>query len=103
INEALFLSEREEHNMGILLDNIHEEYSKNMDDFSKKIIISQIEVLLNYADRYYKRQFITRERSNHELLTRFEELLEMYFDETDDKERGLPTVQYFCEKLNTTP
>src|SRR5690606_18362832 len=103
INEALFLSEREEDSMGILLDSILEEYSRNMDDFSKRIIISQIELLLNYADRYYKRQFITRERSNHELLTRFEELLELYFNETNDRERVLPTVQYFSEKLNKTP
>ncbi|HLV46420.1 MAG TPA: helix-turn-helix domain-containing protein [Flavobacterium sp.] len=103
INEALFLSEKEEDSVRILLDSIREEYSKNIDDFSKKIIISQIELLLNYADRYYKRQFITRERNNHELLTRFEELLELYFNETSDKERGLPTVQYFSEKLNKTP
>lgn len=103
INEALFLSDEEEYNMGILLDNIREEYSKNMDDFSKKIIISQIELLLNYADRYYKRQFITRERSNHELLTKFEELLELYFNEKNDRQRVLPTVQYFSEKLNKTP
>ena len=103
INEALFLSDEEEYNMGILLDNIREEYSKNMDDFSKKIIISQIELLLNYADRYYKRQFITRERSNHELLTKFEELLELYFNEKNDRQQVLPTVKYFSDKLNKTP
>ncbi|MDM1296877.1 AraC family transcriptional regulator [Sphingobacterium sp. N143] len=103
INEALFLSDEEEYNMGILLDNIREEYSKNMDDFSKKIIISQIELLLNYADRYYKRQFITRERSNHELLTKFEELLELYFNDKNDRQQVLPTVKYFSEKLNKTP
>src|SRR5690606_41268407 len=102
INEALFLSEKEEDSVRILLDSIREEYSKNMDDFSKKIIISQIELLLNYADRYYKRQFITRERNNHELLTRFEELLELYFNETNDRQQVLPTVKYFSDKLNKT-
>ena len=75
INEALFLSEKEENSMIGIMKNIQEEYHTNIDQFSQNIIIAQIELLLSYADRYYQRQFITRKISNHEILGRLDELL----------------------------
>ncbi|MFD0795447.1 hypothetical protein ACFQZX_17630 [Mucilaginibacter litoreus] len=68
INEALFLSEKEEKKINTIIQNIREEYDGNIDNFSKEIIISQLETLLNYAERFYNRQFITRERSAHQIL-----------------------------------
>jgi AraC family transcriptional activator of pobA len=65
IHEALFLSEKEEAMINHIIQNIQQEYRSNIDKFSKQIIISQIESLLSYADRFYHRQFITREKSNH--------------------------------------
>lgn len=67
-NEVLFLSEKEEGIMDGLLRNIQSEYLSNMDKFSENIIISQIGLLLNYAERYYERQFFTRKKANHQVL-----------------------------------
>ncbi len=103
VNEALFLSEKEEQMMMDLLKSIRHEYRANIDKFSQKIIISQIELLLNYAERFYERQFITRKISNHQILSRLEQVLSDYF--TDDKliEKGLPTVQWVSGCLNLSP
>ncbi len=100
VNEALFLSEKEENTLSDIIANIKQEYKANVDKFSKQIIISQIEVLLNYSERFYNRQFITREKSNHQILERLEKILANYFDNNDLISRGLPTVQYVAESLN---
>src|SRR5690606_41728066 len=68
VNEALFLSEKEEEILNNIIQNIKQEYHMNIDKFSKDIIISQIETLLNYSERFYNRQFITREKANHQVL-----------------------------------
>ena len=75
LHEALFLSEKEEATIASIIQNIRQEYHSNIDKFSKGIIISHIEALLNYADRFYHRQFITREKANHQVLERLENLL----------------------------
>lgn len=80
VNEALFLSEKEEKTLNDIIENIKQEYHTNIDKFSKQIIISQIESLLNYSERFYNRQFITREKSNHQILGRLENLLDEYFE-----------------------
>jgi AraC family transcriptional activator of pobA len=67
------------------------------------VIVSQIELLLNYCDRFYNRQFITRKHASHELLIKLEMLLSDYFRDQHAKEMGLPTVQYLSEQLNVTP
>ena len=67
------------------------------------IIISQIELLLNYCNRFYKRQFITRKAVNSDLLQKLEELLDNYFTDEKSLLRGLPTVQYISETLNVSP
>lgn len=103
VNEALFLSEKEEATINNIIQNIQQEYHSNIDKFSKQIIISQIESLLNYADRFYNRQFITREKANHQILDRLEKLLSEYFNSGDLIKRGLPTVGHIAEQLNLSP
>lgn len=103
LHEALFLSEKEEAIINDIIRNIEQEYHANIDKFSKQIIISQIETLLNYSERFYNRQFITREKSNHQLLERLEKLVADYFNSDDLINRGLPTVQYVAEQLNLSP
>jgi AraC-like DNA-binding protein len=103
LHEALFLSAKEEATIINLILAIEQEYSANIDRFSKQIIISQIEGLLNYADRFYHRQFITREKANHEVLDQVETLLNDYFNSPDLIERGLPTVRYVAEYLRLSP
>ncbi|WP_299522077.1 AraC family transcriptional regulator [Winogradskyella sp.] len=103
INEALFLSEKEETMMGDLLQNIQREYQSNIDKFSQNIIISQIELLLNYAERFYERQFITRQIVNHKILDGLETLLKDYFKADSLIEKGLPTVQWVADHLNLSP
>lgn len=103
VNEALFLSDKEETIINSIVENIKQEYHSNIDKFSQDIIISQIETLLNYADRFYQRQFITRKISNHQILDRLEKLLSDYFNSIDLAIKGLPTVQYISENLNISP
>jgi len=103
VNEALFLSEKEEATMTGILQNIQQEYHANIDKFSQDIIIAQIELLLRYSERFYQRQFITRKISNHAILNQLEELLTDYFNSDDLVERGLPTVQSVAEALHLSP
>lgn len=100
VNEALFLSEKEEDIINGIIHNIRHEYDSNIDKFSKQIIISHLENLLSYAERFYNRQFITREKGNHQILEQLEELLSNYFNNDDLISKGLPTVQYISDNLN---
>lgn len=102
VNEALFLSEKEEKTLNEIVENIREEYHSKVDKYSRNIIISHIETLLSYAERFYSRQFITRERANHQILDRLENLLNEYFAD-DVISKKLPTVQYVAEALNISP
>lgn len=101
-NEALFLSKKEENTMLGVIENIRQEYHENIDEFSQDIIISQIDTLLNYAERFYRRQFITRKVSNHKILDQLEKLLNGYFN-SDNFDDGLLTVQSVAENLNVSP
>ena len=103
VHESLFLSAKEEAILIHIFQNIQQEYHANIDRFSKQIIISQIESLLSYADRFYHRQFITREKANHQLLEKLETILENYFSSDELVTKGLPTVQYISETLNVSP
>jgi AraC-like DNA-binding protein len=100
VNEALFLSEKEEATLNAIVKNIQQEYNANLDKFSQNIIISQIETLLNYSERFYQRQFITRKVSNHKILDNLEKILDEYFD--NENNFGLPTVQYIAGSLNVS-
>ena len=101
-NEALFLSDKEEVTLNVIIQNIQKEYHSNIDQFSQSIIISQIETLLNYADRFYQRQFFTRKISNHQILDRLEKLLTEYFNSDGIVSKGLPTVEYIAESLHVS-
>lgn len=103
VNEALFLSEKEEHTLNGIVGNIRQEYHATIDKFSKQIIVSQLESLLNYSERFYNRQFITREKENHQVLNKLEKLLSDYFKSEDLVSKGLPTVQYVAESLHVSP
>lgn len=103
VHEALFLSDKEEGVLQNIIDNIKQEYHSNIDRFSQNIIISQLETLLNYAERFYQRQFITRKITNNQLLDRLDKLLRGYFQGDDLLNKGLPTVQYVADALNVSP
>ncbi len=103
VNEALFLSDKEENVINDIVENIKNEYHANIDKFSQDIIISHLETLLNYAERFYGRQFITRKITNHQILDRLEKLLSDYFNNDDLVTKGLPTVQYISDNLNVSP
>lgn len=103
LHEALFLSEKEKAIVAGIIRNIEQEYHSNIDKFSKQIIISQIESLLSYAERFYNRQFITREKGAHQILALLEGLLTDYFNQEDLIDRGLPTVQLIAEQLHLSP
>ncbi|GAB3768290.1 helix-turn-helix domain-containing protein [Spirosoma horti] len=103
VNEALHLSDKEEAMMTMLIGQIEQEYRSTIDSYSQDVIVSQIELLLNYANRFYNRQFITRKNASHDLLTKLEDILSDYFDHKQVQEMGLPTVHYLAEKLNVSP
>ena len=103
LHESLFLSAKEEAVINGIQQNTQQELDANIDRFSKPIIISHLENLLNYADRFYHRQFITREKSAHQVLDRLETLLDDYFNGDDVVKRGLPTVQYIAGELHLSP
>jgi len=103
VNEALFLSEKEETVITDIFLNIQREYHSNIDKFSQNIIIAQIELLLNYCERFYQRQFITRKKSSHQILERLETILDDYFNNDNLIEKGLPTAQYMANALNVSP
>ncbi|MGZ3898972.1 MAG: helix-turn-helix domain-containing protein [Bacteroidia bacterium] len=103
VNEALYLSEKEEATIISIMQNVEQEYRSNIDKFSQDIIIAQIEVLLNYSERFYQRQFITRKISNHKILERLEDMLAGYFNSDALPKKGLPTVEYIAETLNVSP
>ncbi|WP_421797895.1 helix-turn-helix domain-containing protein [Haliscomenobacter sp.] len=99
-SEALHISARERQIVLECFHKIKEELERGIDKHSKMLIVSNIELFLNYCIRFYDRQFITRENLNKDILTRFEHLLEAYFDSDLPQSLGLPTVAYCAEKLN---
>ena len=103
VNESLFLSEKEEETIIGIMQNIHRETHANIDKFSKQIIMSQLESLLNYADRFYNRQFITREKSNHQVVDRLEKVLTNYLKSGQPAIKGVPTVNDIAALLHISP
>lgn len=102
VNEALHLSEKEQATMEGIMKNIEEEYNHSIDLFSHDVMISHLELLLNYSNRFYNRQFITRKSASNDLLTKMESLLNDYFNSDKLVENGLPSVQYFANQLNVS-
>lgn len=101
VNEALHLSEKERDTIIAVFRTMQDELSNRIDDFSQDVIVSQVELLLNYANRFYKRQFITRKPFSNALLENVEQLLEEYFVHSTKK--GIPTVQLLAAQLNMSP
>ena len=99
VNEALHLSEEERSIVMDCLKIIRMELEHGVDKHSKTLLVNHIELLLNYCMRFYGRQFITRGKTNRDVLTRFENLLDEYFESTLAEQDGLPTVKYFADKL----
>ena len=99
VNEALHLSEEERSIVMDCLKIIRMELEHGVDKHSKTLLVNHIELLLNYCMRFYERQFITRCKTNRDVLTRFENLLDEYFESALAEQDGLPTVKYFADKL----
>ena len=102
VNEALHLSPKEEQNIKSIFRNIETEYQNNQDEFSKEIILSHLDALLKYADRYYKRQFLNRKEINKALFTLFKEILDDYFASNQLEENGIPTLDWIADKLSVS-
>ena len=94
MSEALHLSEDERNIMTDCLKIIRMELERGVDKHSKTLLVNYIELLLNYCMRFYERQFATRSHSNRDVLTRFEGLLDDYFEGELAERDGLPTVKY---------
>ena len=98
----MHLSPKEEHIIKSVFRNIETEYQNNQDEFSKEIIVSHLETLLKYADRFYKRQFLNRKEINKALFTRFKEILNEYFESNQLEEKGIPTVEWLAGQLGVS-
>ena len=99
VSEALFLSAKEKEIIANLLTTIANELDNNIDHFSQDVLVSQIELLLNYSNRFYNRQFITREAINHDIVTSLDKLLDNYFEKENSLKNGLPSVKYISTAL----
>ncbi|HEU4575060.1 MAG TPA: helix-turn-helix domain-containing protein [Chitinophagaceae bacterium] len=99
-NEALHLSKKERKLVLNVFETIEDELRQNLDQHSKTLVISHLQLLLNYSTRFYDRQFITREHVNKGILEKFETLLNSYFSSEKPQNIGLPTVSYCAEELH---
>lgn len=102
-NEALHLSDSERTTIFSIFHNIQDELNSRIDDFSQDVMIAQVELLLNYCNRFYKRQFITRKAASNDLLQKMDEILDSYFKAENSLRQGIPTVISLAEKLNVSP
>jgi AraC family transcriptional regulator, transcriptional activator of pobA len=102
-NEALHLSEDEREIILTVYQIIEKELSGRIDEFSQEIVVAQIELMLSYANRFYKRQFITRKPVNNDILQRVEAIIDDYFEKGHPLQKGIPTVQYLSAHLHISP
>ena len=99
INEALHMTD-EEHNIFVsLMRQMRDELHKRHDELQNAIIVGYIELVLNFCQRFYNRQFITRKLENSDILMKFDSLLRGYYEEKKQLQLGIPTVQYCADKL----
>ncbi|MCW2259803.1 MULTISPECIES: helix-turn-helix domain-containing protein [Sphingobacterium] len=99
VSEALFLSAKEKEIIANLFVTIANELNNNIDSFSQDVLVTQIELLLKYSNRFYNRQFITRKAINHDIITSLDKLLNNYFEEENSLKNGLPSVKYISTEL----
>ena len=102
VNEALHLSEKEEIMILSLMQNIEQEYHGAIDALTQNVIVSQIDLFLNYCNRFYNRQFITRKSASNDLMVSMEQLLADYFTTNQALVTGLPTVQFLSDRLGVS-
>lgn len=102
-NEALHLSDEERGMITDITQKIQKEYSNNIDMHSQRLMISNLELLLNYCVRFYDRQFYTRTNLNQDIVKDFEHLLKAYYKNEKQLELGIPSVQYCAQELNISP
>lgn len=102
-NEALHLSDTEREIILSVFKIIEQELNSRVDEFSQEVVIAQLELLLSYVNRFYKRQFITRKVFNNDILQKTESILDDYINNQVSLHQGLPTVQYLSEQLNISP
>lgn len=103
VSEALHLSDKEKNILLECVQKIQYELQENIDVHSQYIIVSTIELLLNYCSRFYGRQMITRSQTNKSIITQIENILTKYFAEIKVKEQGLPTVKFLADNVNLSP
>jgi len=103
MNEALHLSSQEREIILSVYKIMEQEINARVDEFSQEVIVSQIELLLSYVNRFYKRQFITRKGVNNDVLQKTETLLEDYFTTQQTIDQGVPTVQFLSKQLHLSP
>lgn len=103
VSEALHLSDKEKNILLECVQKIQSELQENIDVHSQYIIVSTIELLLNYCSRFYGRQMITRSQTNKSIITQIENILNKYFTETKLKEQGLPTVKFLADNVHLSP
>lgn len=102
-NESLHLSPREEKTIWELYFKIENEYLNNQDEYSREIVLANLDTLLKYAQRFYKRQFINRKEISGKVVSKFNDALLNYFSNKELQSKGLPTVHYMAEQLHLSP
>jgi len=100
VHEALHLSDKEKQTLNDCVAKIKEEYNERIDNHSQRVIVSSLELLLNYCLRFYERQFNTRTAQNKDIVTRVEDILKEYYKKGQLAEYGPPSIQYLSDKVN---
>jgi len=103
VNEALHLSEQEKDIILSIYSIMEQELNSRVDEFSQEVMIAQIELLLSYVNRFYKRQFMTRKAVNNDILQKTEAILDDYYNNQQSLNQGIPTVQFLSAQLNLSP
>ena len=103
VNESLHLSGKEKAIIRTIGENISGELETAIDDLTQDVLISQIELLLNYSQRFYRRQFVVRKPLNNAVLEKLDKILDTYFNDQTALKLGLPTVQFLADQLNISP
>ncbi len=103
VNDALHLSDNEKETILSVYRIMEQELNNRVDEFSQEVMIAQIELLLSYVNRFYKRQFITRKAVNNDILQKTETILDDYFNSQQSLQQGIPTVQFLSEQLHLSP
>lgn len=101
VNEALHLADEEEKTIETIVRNVQTELSSRLDNFSQDVIVSNLELLLSYCNRFYNRQFITRKMATNDLLSSFAAILDKHF--THHSDLPIPTVEKLANELHVSP